>query len=393
MLTVRKVETLPPGVYCDGGNLYLWVRPTARSWIFRYKAPGAKKRRNMGLGSALTVTLARARAKAHAARVQLDENIDPLEARRGERAEQARVQEVEHPRVPTLADCAKSYFTERHKGTTQKHRRSSIVMLEQHAFPIIGNKRVNVPKYPHCLEVIRLIWDTHHVTAKRVLRLLRETFQESIRKGYRSDDPTIGIENALARPSAVHTVKHRAALDVDLIPAFIAKLRASTDIKYRLTEFTVLTGAREAMARKVRWDQLDIANRVWTCPGSDMKSKRVFRVPLTARAMAIIEAMEPMRCNDYVFPSPYPGCAFLSSQTQLRVTKKVTGLDVTAHGTARAAFATWAQAQGIEAERLAQLSLDHRVHTATEAAYARSDLLEERRKLMQAWDDYCSSSR
>ena len=394
MLTIKKVETLPPGIYCDGGNLYLQVRANARSWIFRYTPPGGGKQRHMGLGPAPLRTLAEARDLAHQLRRQITvDKIDPLEERRGKHAE-VQQQKPEYPRVPTFAECAKACLIARQEGTSATYRRASAQQLKQYVYPALGERRVNTITRNHVLEVLRPIWTTKHVTAGRVQTLLSSVFKFAVFKGYRADDPAQwknGLDNVLARPMAVHKVKHREALGVNGTPAFMAGLRAQSGTVYRAVEFTLLTAARSDMTRLAEWHEIDMAAAVWTIPKDKMKARRDFRIPLSTRAMAIIEVMAAIRRTGYVFPGGYGDR--MNSGAQLFAIKLVSGDDkLTVHGL-RSTFATWAQAQGIEAERLAQLSLDHRVHTATEAAYARSDLLEERRKLMQAWDDYCSSSR
>jgi hypothetical protein len=105
-LTAKRVAKLTEaGRYGDGHGLYLQVTPAGvRSWLLRYERGG--RERWMGLGPLHTFGLDEARARARAARQQLADGVDPLDARKVERAERA----LEAAKAITFADAARQYF-------------------------------------------------------------------------------------------------------------------------------------------------------------------------------------------------------------------------------------------------------------------------------------------
>ena len=389
-LTVRKVETLPNGLHCDGNNLYLQVHGVSRVWVFRYKSPVTGAMRHMGLGSAELVTLAEARDKAHTLRrkIVLD-RVDPLAEKRVAAAQKA----LERPirsRAPTFAECAKACLMERQKGTGARYRQDSARKLEQHVYPLIGERRVDAISRNDIADVLQPMWTTKHVTAGKVQVLMSTVFKFAVFKGYRPDDPAQwkhGLDNVLAKPTAVHEVRHREAMEVADIPAFMAQLHAQIGTYPRAVEWTILTAARSDMTRKAQWSEIDMSRKIWTIPKSRMKTRRDFRVPLSTTAWGIVELQAKTRRNDLLFPGDYGDV--MGIYAQLRVVKLVSASDaLTVHGF-RSTFRTWAQESASWNRETIETAMAHAVHDATEKAYARGDVLDARRALMQAWDDYC----
>jgi integrase len=390
-LTVRQVETLTTGVYCDGGGLYLHVRPNARSWIFRYTPRGGRKPRHMGLGSAKLVTLAQARRRASELLYQVKvDRVDPLVDRRAVQAEQVQAREQERPTAPSFEACAKAFLAERLKG---RHQRASTSQFEIYVYPTIGAKRVNAITREHVLQVLRPIWTTMPPTADIVQKLLSRAFRYAVYLGYRTDDPAQwkdALDNVLPSIKTLHSVKHQKGLDVEAMPAFMARLRACDGNYYRATEFTILTAARREMTRDATWSEIDMTGRVWTIPAERMKSKREFRIPLSDRAFALVELMAETRRNDYVFPGDTADR--VHTNAQLDIMKEVSGdRTLTIHGQ-RGAFRSWVRdkMKGVFDRDTVETAMAHKIHVGAEAAYIMGDILDERRKLMQAWDDYCS---
>jgi integrase len=165
----------------------------------------------------------------------------------------------------------------------------------------------------------------------------------------------------------------------------MATLREHTGVRERALEFLILTASRSAEARGAQWAEIDTAAKVWTIPGERMKSGKPHRVPLSPRALAIIEQMQGVRRNEYVFPG-----AQRESLTEhpMRDLLKRWGLATTVHGL-RSSFRDWCREQTSYPREVAEHALAHTVGDQTERAYARGDLLEPRRRLMTAWADYC----
>src|SRR5215471_3758810 len=111
-LTALKVDKAKePGMYGDGGGLYLRVTPDrAKNWVFRFMLNG--RARWMGMGPLHTVSLLEARKRASEHRLQRHDGIDPIEARRAER----RQAQLDAAKAITFKECAESYIKAHRAG-------------------------------------------------------------------------------------------------------------------------------------------------------------------------------------------------------------------------------------------------------------------------------------
>jgi integrase len=158
-----------------------------------------------------------------------------------------------------------------------------------------------------------------------------------------------------------------------------------------LLEFAILTAARSGEARAMTWAEVDLKAKVWTVPANRMKAKVTQRVPLSERAVEIVAAERALHPDaDLVFPAPRGGVlsdmvltTFLRDQ---KAQSSEPGRAATAHGF-RASFRDWASENGY-ARDLAERALSHTISNRAEAAYHRTDLLEQRRGMMQAWSEH-----
>ena len=150
--------------------------------------------------------------------------------------------------------------------------------------------------------------------------------------------------------------------------------------------FLILTATRSGETRGARWDEIDMKTRVWTIPSARMKASKAHRVPLSSQAInVLIEAREkPGRESGLVFPAP---SGKPLSQHCLSGRVKQDGLECVPHGF-RASFRDWAAELSGETREVIELSLAHAVGGTVETAYFRSDLLEQRRPLMEAWGNF-----
>ena len=175
------------------------------------------------------------------------------------------------------------------------------------------------------------------------------------------------------------------------MPDFIAKLRArDADAVTKLAfEFLILTAARTGEAINARWSEIDFEARTWTVPKERMKAGVEHVVPLTERTIVILKLASSLyEDNPLVFPSragdkPISNMAFLMLLRRMK-------LDITAHGF-RSTFRDWASERTSFPSEVVEMALAHTIANKVEAAYRRGNLLEKRRELMAAWDQFAST--
>ena len=380
--TVKK-----PGKYHDGKGtgLFLLVKPTgARFWVQRITIRG--KRRELGLGSPPVVKLADAREQALENKRMVRVGGDPLRVKR------------EAKSILTFEEAAHQVH-ELHRPTWRnaKHAAQFISTLETYAFPKIGRQRVVDVTTADVLRVLSPIWTEKPETARRVRQRIGAIMKWSIAQGWRQDNPAEAIAQAL--PKHEKTKNHRKSLPYYDVADCVESVKASgagQTTKLAL-EFLILTAARSAETRLARWDEFEFGSRptapqdTWTIPSERMKAKKVHRVPLSGRALEILkEAQKLSDGSGLVFPGTRRGRP-LSDMTLSKLVKKL-GFDADVHGF-RTSFKTWAQEQTNFANEISEIALAHTITNKAEAAYARSDLFEKRRKMMESWAGYLTVRR
>jgi integrase len=150
-------------------------------------------------------------------------------------------------------------------------------------------------------------------------------------------------------------------------------------------EFLIMTAARTGEVIGAQWSEFDLAAKVWTVPASRMKGGREHRVPLSNRAVEIVQHTQSRCENDFVFPGRDGG---LSNMSLLALLRNM-GRALTAHGF-RSTFRTWAAELTNFSNEVCEAALAHVIGDKVEAAYQRGDLFEKRRRLMEAWSDFCA---
>ena len=379
-LTAAFVRTVKPTErlrrYGDGNGLYLLVKPGPRgggkSWVQRLVIHGA--RRDLGLGGADLVTLAEARQATWDNRRIARAGGDP-------RVNGSRVS-------PTFAEAAEKVIA-MHRPTWREGGRSELQWrgsLAAYVYPSIGRKPVHMIDTSDVMAVLMPIWTSKHETAKRVRHRVSGVMKWAIAQGYRADNPA-GEALGAALPKVDASRTHFRALPYDQVGAALANIRESDGNRTaRLAfEFMVLCAVRSGEARNARWDDIDLAGATWTIPAERMKAGREHRVPLSDRALSVLGEAAALREGDLVFPSPRRD-APLSSATLGRLLEDC-GIDAVPHGF-RSSFRDWAAERTETPHAVMEAALAHVTRNAVEAAYARSDLFERRRKLMRQWSDY-----
>jgi integrase len=393
-LTALKVEKeKKPGLYADGGGLYLRVTPEgARNWVLRYMLD--RRPRWMGLGPLALYGLQEARGKALDARRKRHEGIDPIDARRAERARQR----LDAAKAITFKQCAEACINAHRVGwRSGKHASQWAATLSTYAYPIIGTLPVQAVDTGLVLKVLEPIWTEKPETASRLRGRIEDILDFAKARGYRDGgNPALwkGHLSSLLPPrSKVRQVQHHAALPYAELPAFLASLREQGGIAPRALEFLILTAGRTAEVIGARWDEIDLLDKTWTVPAARMKAHRVHRVPLSARALAILDEMRSAHDGNngdaFVFPGGKVGKP-LSNMAFWRLLRLLGRGDLTAHGF-RSSFRDWAGDRTAFARDVVEAALAHAIENKTEAAYRRSDALEKRRKLLAAWAAFGSS--
>jgi integrase len=171
------------------------------------------------------------------------------------------------------------------------------------------------------------------------------------------------------------------------VPAFYADLKTRNAMSAHALRFTCLTGSRTSEVLGMRWDEIDFDSQLWTCPVERMKTGEEHRVPLTNEMLSIIEPLQTLK-SDYVFEGQKRHKP-LSNMSMLMLLRRMNVEGVTVHGF-RSTFRDWASEVASAPREIAEMSLSHRVGSDVERAYARSDLLDKRRSLMERWSMFVS---
>jgi integrase len=380
-LTALSVKRAKPGRHGDGGGLYLVVSDTgSRKWVLRFQARG--KRRDIGLGSAKVVSLADAREATEDMRRAVRQGKDPV-------VERNRAKET----MPTFKEAAAMVHKEHLPSwKNTKHAAQWISTMEAYAFPTLGDLPVNQIDGPIVRDVLAEIWLTIPETARRVKQRIGTVLDYAHAKGWRdAEAPLRSIARGLPKQPKVK--EHLAAMPWAEVPDFIANveniLKASETVRLAI-EFVILTAVRSGEVRMARWTEFDIDNKMWTIPAERMKAGRAHRVPLSNRAVDILDRMVELRRTDaadgLVFEGQRPGRP-LSDMT-LTMPIRRAKLPITVHGF-RSSFRDWCAEATDTPREIAEACLAHVVRNAVEASYARTDHFDRRRIVMDAWAAFC----
>jgi integrase len=397
-LTLKK--DLPPGLYADGGGLYMQVsQQKTKAWIFRFTRAGVP--RKMGLGSVSVktddkrITLADARQKATAARSLLVDGVDPIADRRARKA----VQQAESAKALTFKQCAESYIAAHKSGwKSDKHAGQWESTLKTYAYPIIGDLPVQMIETAHVMKIVQPIWETKTETASRVRGRIEKVLDRAKALKLRTGENPAAwrghLDQLLPPKSQVAPVENFPALPYAELPAFMKKLRAKEGVSARALEFTILTVARTGDTIGATQQEINKSEKLWTVPAARVKGKKGARkrdhvVPLSKQALAVLKVV-PADGGDYVFPGGNEG-AGLSNAAMSELLKGMGySPDVaTVHGF-RSTFKDWCSDLTAYPNEMSEMAMAHTVDDKVEAAYRRSNMREKRRALMADWAKYCT---
>ena len=377
-LTVAKVKSLQrPGRYGDGSGLYLNIaKRGSKSWVQRITIDG--RRRDMGLGGYPDVSLAQARRRASDNRAAVADGRNPM-------AENRRAS------TPTFREAARAVHAIKvPTWRNKKHADSWMQTIERHAFPVIGDSRIDNIVKQDVLRILTPIWTSKPETARRVRQRVRAIFDWAIAHDYIEYNPA-GEAIKAALPTMPKVKEHLRSLPYKEVPAALdaISITESATASKLCLRFAILTAARPGEARGASWEDIDLAASLWVIPAERMKAEREHRVPLSDLAISLLEEAKSLADgSSLVFPSPVNHGKPVSENTLGKVLKSA-GLHskTTAHGF-RSSFRIWAQENTSSSHAAMELALAHSVGSAVEQAYMRSDLLEQRRTLMQQWANF-----
>jgi integrase len=386
----------------DGTGLCLLVRDGGkrRMWVQRVTVAG--KVRELGHGSYPAVSLADARKAAKKVRDDVAAGLDPVALRQTKRVAAVAA-------ATRTLDAALTAYIEAHGPVwrSEKTRRLTRTSLEQHAAVLLAKSVQDIT-----LEDVRAtlapIWLTKPVLAQKVRSRIEAALEWAIAAGWRGGpNPAAwrgGLRPLLARPSSIRPPRHHPALPWERVPGFLAELRDENGTAARCLELVILTALRSGEARGATWGEIDLAGALWTIPAARMKAGRPHRVPLSASAVALLRSLLPKNGAPdpaaLLFPTSV-GTA-QSDMALLAVVKRMDeasraaggagwkdeqGQRITPHGF-RSTFRSWAGDTG-QPRELAEAALAHAMGSETERAYARSDLLARRARLMATWAAHC----
>lgn len=368
-----------PGRYPCGASLYLQVgKANTKSWLFRYTING--RQREMGLGAMPAVDLAAARRGTIAARHKLASGIDPL-------ADGGATPPAE---TLTFEALAEAHIEAQAPGwRSPKSADQWRASLATYAFPSIGRKLPAEIGVEEVAAVLRPIWTTKPETARRVRQRIEAVLAVATVRGLRSgaNPATLANNVALLLPRQKKAVVHRPALPWRSAPAVVGRLLKANGTAAKVAAFVAMTAVRPSEAAGMRWRE--ISGSTWTIPGDRTKTSKPHRVPLSPEATALL-GQRPDDPAAFVFPGPR-GEALTTAAILKALRLAAAPADVTTHGL-RSTFRDWCGENRIDRD-LAELSLGHALGDDVERAYARSDLLEQRRPVMKAWGAWCATGK
>ena len=385
-LTAIEVKRLTTtGQHCVGTvpGLRLLVKPSgARSWVLRTMV--GTRRTEFGLGGYPGATLAQAIDRARAVIDQIRAGTDPAAERRAKRTT------VEW----TFEKTALAYIAaHRPSWKNAKHASQWTATLAAYAFPMFGDKHVRDVTKSDVLAAIEPIWSVKNETASRLRSRIELVLNYAVQREYRPEglNPARwrgNLDAALPRGSKVSKVEHHAALPIDDMHAFVQRLRSAEGMGARALEFVVLTAARSGEARGATWGEIDLQAGVWTVAAERMKAGRPHRVPLSDRAVELLQALPRFEGTDLLFPGSK---GLPLSDMTLTATMRRMGVAAVPHGF-RSTFSDWCAERTITPPEVREMALAHSVGNKTEEAYRRGDLFEKRRAVMQLWAGFIDTT-
>jgi integrase len=395
---VEVAKAKGPTVLHDGGGLYLRVAASgAKAWVYRFQLGG--RRRDMGLGAYPDVSLSEARARAAARRLQRQDGIDPLAAKKAER----HAQQLTEAKGRTFREVAEEYISRNEAGWhNAKHRAQWRQTVDTYVYPVLGDLPVAGIDTGLVVRVLDPIWAQKPETASRVRGRIEAVLDAATVRGYREGPNPAqwkgNLAHILPARSKLQKVVHHAALPFDQMPVFLGALQDRGGQAARALEFVILTAARTGEVLGASWGEIDSDTKTWTIPANRMKAGREHRVPLSDAALDVLDTVRPVALLRDGRPDPaaplftgHRRALSLSPSAMSVLLVRMKRGDLTIHGF-RSSFRDWAAERTAYPREVVEMALAHAIENKVEAAYRRGDLFEKRRQLMEAWAKFCTTS-
>jgi integrase len=384
-LSTRFVETVKrAGFYADGGNLYLDFKdPPGKNWVLRYKRDG--RARDHGLGSYPVVRLAEARESAIDKLRQIRAGIDPIDQAKAQRL----ALKVERHKAMTFRACAEAYIrTHEAAWKNPKHAAQWPSTLETYVYPVFGELPVAAVDSALVMKVLEPIWTSRTETASRVRGRIEAILDWAKTSGYRTGENPARwkghLDNLLPNKTKIAPVENHPALHYNDLAAFMATLTEADGMGALALRFAILTVARTSEVIGARWEEFNLAERLWIIPGMRMKAGKEHHVPLSDAVLEILDFLKTLPASPFVFQSS-PRRP-ISNMAMLMCLRRKGRTDLTVHGF-RSTFSDWCAERTHFASELREMALAHTIPNKAEAAYRRGDMFEKRRQLMDAWGE------
>ncbi len=376
-LNALSVKNAKPGRHGDGGGLYLLVKPTgARSWLLRTRVAGESRRRDIGLGSLAKLSLAEAREEAAKLLKHALNGRDPVT----ERDRKAFI-------AKTFREAVAATHEAKASGWAPKTADAFLSSLEEHAFPTLGDLLVEHIDASDVARALKPIWTDKPAMAVKVRHRIGVVLSFAKASKWRTTDaPMRELGHLLSRQEAGGAM---AAMPYAEIPAFLASLEASTMTTGRQAlMFAIATAARSGEVRKAQWEQIDFDKRLWNRPADIMKSKVAHTVTLSKYAIGLLQRArgDVDAPTGLIFPAR-SGKTPLSDMTLSKI-MRAANLAYVPHGF-RSSFRDWAaELMPMIPDAVAEAALAHTIPDKVAKAYKRTQLIELRRQLLDAWGTF-----
>ena len=382
-------------------GLHMQITPNGgRSWVLRAKV--GTMRRDIGLGGFPGVTLSQARGKARDARAMIESGVDPVEERKAAKAALVAMQRRGLTFDLAVDRCLAAKLD---AFSNAKHRQQWENTLATYASPEMGKMLVQDITTQDVLRALQPIWADKTETAKRLRGRIEAVLSWATVAGHRTGDNPArwagNLKELLPAPSRVATEGNHPALALDDAPRWFAALQTREGFGARALEFLTLTATRSQEVRGARWDEIDLGKALWVIRGNRMKMGKEHRIPLSARAVALLEALPKLDDNPLVFPAARGGP--LSDMTLSATMKRMHEADIANDGAGfidrtskrpavphglRSTFRDWVGERTTYPGDMAEVALAHKISNAVEASYRRGDMVEKRRRMMADWSEF-----
>jgi integrase len=392
----------------DGDGLYLllFVKGGSHGWRFSYSIHG--RRKLLSLGTYPDTTLAAARRKADGARRLVSDGIDPSEHRKASKSasaqQRAEAQRAEQGLPPSgsFEAVAREWFEARRDDWADTYSSKIMDRLKADVFPFIGRRPVGLVAPPELLAVLRKIEARGAIeTAHRARENCSQVFRFAVAAGLAERDPAQDLRDALRKPAVRHfpaiTRPERLSELLRAIQGY-----AGTPVVRAALQLAPMLLLRPGELRHAEWSEIDLDAATWTVPAQRMKREKSGKrdgaphvVPLASQAVEVLAELEPLTSKGrLVFRGERHHDRPMSENT-VNAALRAMGFpaeEVTGHGFRATARTMLAERLGV-AETVIEAQLAHSVRDSLGRAYNRTEFLDQRRRMMQAWADYLDRLR